>query len=106
VANDLTQDSLTTIIPPSNIDTWGITVTNTAPPLGGANPESVESMRFSIPRSTGRLKNRAVTLNDYADLALQVPGVGKAIAYGTLYTAVYVRIAPIDGVGDDNYMAG
>lgn len=105
MANDLVEGQVTTLIPPSNIETWGITVTNTASPIGGSDPESVESMRFSVPRATGRLKNRAVTLNDYADLALQVPGVGKAIAYGALYTAVYVRIAPIGGVGDDNYMS-
>ena len=96
--------ALTTLIPPSTVETWGISVTNGASPIGGADPETVESMRFSIPRSTGRLKSRAVTLNDYADLALQVPGVAKAIAYGTLYTAVYVRLAPVGGAANDNYM--
>ena len=103
-ANDLAIGALTTLIPPSTVETWGISVTNGASPIGGADPETVESMRFSIPRSTGRLKSRAVTLNDYADLALQVPGVAKAIAYGTLYTAVYVRLAPVGGAANDNYM--
>lgn len=96
-ANGVAPNSLVAIIPPTGIEVWGISVTNGESPVGGADPESVESMRYSIPRSTGRLKSRAVTLNDYADLALQVPGVAKAIAYGTLYTAVHVRIAPIDG---------
>jgi hypothetical protein len=103
-ANEIGVGSLSTLIPPSTVETYGISVTNGASPIGGANPESVESMRFSIPRSTGRLKSRAVTLNDYSDLALQVPGVAKAIAYGTLYTAVYVRLAPVGGAANDSYM--
>lgn len=70
----------------------GVTVSNTASPVGGADVESVESMRYSIPRSAA-LKQRAVTLEDYVNLALQVPGITKATAYGANYTAVYVRIA-------------
>lgn len=70
----------------------GVTVTNTASPVGGADVESVESMRYSIPRAAA-LKQRAVTIDDYVNLALQVPGITKATAYGENYTAVYVRIA-------------
>ena len=46
------------------------------------------------PERLSRIKSRAVTLNDYADLAMQVPGVAKSVAHGTVYTAVHVRIAP------------
>ena len=70
----------------------GVTVTNTASPVGGADVESVESMRYSIPRSSA-IKQRAVTIDDYVNLALQVPGITKATAYGENYTAVYVRVA-------------
>lgn len=70
----------------------GVTVSNSAAPVGGADVESVASMRYSIPRSNA-LKQRAVTLEDYVNLALQVPGVTKAVAYGQNYTSVYVRIA-------------
>jgi hypothetical protein len=70
----------------------GVTVTNTAAPVGGADIESIESMRYSIPRASA-LKQRAVTIDDYVNLALQVPGITKAIAYGENYTAVYVRVA-------------
>ena len=70
----------------------GITVTNTASPVGGADVESIESMRYSIPRASA-LKQRAVTIEDYVNLALQVPGITKATAYGENYTAVYVRVA-------------
>lgn len=70
----------------------GVTVTNTTSPVGGADVESVESMRYSIPRAAA-LKQRAVTVDDYVNLALQVPGITKATAYGENYTAVYVRVA-------------
>jgi hypothetical protein len=70
----------------------GVTVSNTGSPVGGSDVESVESMRYSIPRSNA-LKQRAVTLEDYTSLALQVPGITKATAYGANYTSVYVRIA-------------
>jgi len=70
----------------------GVTVTNTAAPVGGADIESIESMRYSIPRASA-LKQRAVTIDDYVNLALQVPRITKAIAYGENYTAVYVRVA-------------
>lgn len=70
----------------------GIAVTNTSAPSGGADVESIESLRYSVPRATATL-NRAITLDDYVNLALQVPGITKATAYGENYTAVYVRVA-------------
>ena len=105
-ANDLAPNTINTISASSatNIDMWGVTVRNPQSPIGGTDPETVESMRFSIPRAASRIKSRAVTLNDYADLAMQVPGVAKSVSYGTVYTAVHVVIAPVDGKGDENYM--
>jgi hypothetical protein len=70
----------------------GVTVTNTTKPVGGSDVETVESMRYSIPRANAT-KQRAVTIDDYVTLALQVPGITKATAYGENYTSVYVRIA-------------
>ena len=35
---------------------------------------------------------------------MQVPGVAKSVAYGAVYTAVHVRIAPQEGKADANYM--
>ena len=80
----------------------------------GESPYATRSLRLAAlilrllsqcaSRSLGlppRIKSRAVTLNDYADLAMQVPGVAKSVSYGTVYTAVQVVIAPIDGKGDD-----
>jgi hypothetical protein len=106
-ANDLPADSLTVIVSSTDVtteDLWGVAVTNADSPVGGTDPETADAMRNSIPRAAARLKNRAITLNDYADLALQVPGVAKSMAHGTVYTAVHVRIAPSEGKANDDYM--
>ena len=105
-ANDVPSERLTTISAASapNIDLWGVSVRNPTSPVGGTDPESVDAMRFSIPRAASRIKSRAITLNDYADLAMQVAGVAKSVAHGTIYTAVHVVIAPTGGQGDAGYM--
>ena len=99
-ANDIPAGGLTELVVPGDIDVWGVTVTNPHPPQGGTQPESIDSMRYSIPRAAARIKERAVTLADYADLALQVPGVAKAVAHGQTYGLVNVKIAPVGGAGD------
>ena len=104
-ANDLPANSVNGIANIPNVDLVGVTVTNKASPIGGTDPESIDSMRFSISRGGNRLRSRAVTLNDYAALAMQVPGVAKSVAWGAVYTAVHVRVAPVDGKADANYMA-
>lgn len=71
-------------------------VTNNVAASGGTDPESIDSMRISIPRSVRSL-NRAVTAADYASLALQVPGVARAFATGNFFTTVNVYIAPAGG---------
>ena len=71
----------------------GVTVTNTEVAIGGSNPESLDQIRVSAPLSL-RANNRAVTLQDYADLALGVSGVGKASAAADVWTSVTVYIAP------------
>lgn len=100
-ANSLAADDLTTFIAPPGFAAWKITVTNANVPRGGTDIESIESMKYTVPRAGARIRNRAVTLNDYADLAMQVPGVVKSMAYGTVYTSVRVRIGPALGDGED-----
>jgi hypothetical protein len=46
---------------------------------GGANKESLESIRTNVARLY-RTQDRAVSLQDYKDLALQTPGVSKSTA--------------------------
>ena len=104
VSNDLAANAIDTIAPIADLDTYGLSVANPESPVGGSDPESVDSMRYTISRGGTRIKDRAVTLADYADLALQVPGVSKSVAYGTVYTAVNILVAPPNGQGNDAYM--
>ena len=55
----------------------GMNTTNPYPATGGADYEDLESMRSRIPLQA-RTQGVAITKRDYEDLALMVPGVGKA----------------------------
>lgn len=84
--------------------TPGLTVNNTNSAGGGADTESTDSIRVNAPSSI-RSVNRAVSLRDYSDLAVQVAGVAKAIATSEVYTNINLYIAPfgdpgVDGNGD------
>ncbi len=73
------------------------TVTNAAAMQGGADAESIESMRVSIPRSI-RAIERAVTMDDYASLAVRVGGVAKAaVDPASSVTSVQIAVAPVGG---------
>ena len=81
-----------------------LTVTNQIA-LGGSDPETLEQIRISAPISL-RANNRAVTLQDYADLALGVSGVGKANATASVWTSVTVYIAPSRSATDTDTAPG
>ena len=70
-----------------------LTVTNPGTGIGGSAPESNEQIRIAAPASI-RSGNRAISLNDFADIALSVSGVGKAKADAAIWTSVTVYIAP------------
>ena len=55
----------------------GMDTTNPYPATGGSDYEDLESMRSRIPLQA-RTQGVAITKRDYEDLALMVPGVGKA----------------------------
>lgn len=61
----------------TNFAVNGDIATNTEAAIGGNNYEDIEDLRDSIPRYV-RTNGVAVTKEDFEDLALQVPGVGKA----------------------------
>jgi hypothetical protein len=82
-----------------------VTVTNTAPAIGGSDPETTNQIRVSAPASL-RVANRAVTLQDYADLTLSVSGVGKANAFAEIWTSVTVYIAPSRSAADPDLSPG
>jgi hypothetical protein len=60
---------------------------------GGAGAESIESARDLAPRLY-RAQDRAVTADDYVELALRTPGVGKARAVALNWNDVLLYVAP------------
>ena len=78
--------------------TSGVTVLNQEEAFGGADEESTDSIRVNAPLALRSL-NRAVSLKDYANLALQVPGVAKSVADAEIYTSVNLYIAPFGETG-------
>lgn len=70
-----------------------VTVINEGTGIGGSNPESNDQIRIAAPSSI-RSGNRAVSLKDFADIALSVSGVGKANATAEIWTSVTLYISP------------
>ena len=75
-------------------DVRKITITNPDAANGGLDPESNDSIRYNAPRALRSL-NRAVTLQDFTDLALSVDRVAKANAIGGSRNSVTIYMAPI-----------
>lgn len=76
----------------------GVAVTSSSAATGGSDGESLDSIKRSI-KAAIQTQSRAVTLQDYVDLALQIDGVYKAVASYTpgstggsvsVYTLPYV----------------
>jgi uncharacterized phage protein gp47/JayE len=70
-----------------------VAATNPAAAAGGENGEGVQRARDFAPRLF-RTQERAVTEEDYTDLALQVPGVGKARAVAISWRQIALYVAP------------
>lgn len=73
-----------------------LSVTNLIAASGGSNSETLEKLRKTIPYSL-RTKDRAVTDQDFIDLAQLVPGVAKAGVSYSCGASVLVYIAPEGG---------
>jgi hypothetical protein len=73
--------------------------TNPQAAAGGAEREDLDNARSFAPRLF-RTQERAVTTNDYVDLALQVPGVGKARAVALNWNQIYLYAAPSGQVAE------
>jgi uncharacterized phage protein gp47/JayE len=71
-------------------------VTNADAATGGADPESLNSIRTNAPAALKTL-NRAVTVSDFATLAIQQPGVQWAAAVESTYQLVNLYICPYGG---------
>lgn len=75
---------------PGNTDTQALTyltVSNVAPAYGGADADNFDQIRSKI-KAAVSARRRAVTLEDYADLASLVSQVGKTKALSSIYSAV------------------
>ncbi len=69
----------------------GVSILTSTAMIGGADKESNDQIRASAPRAY-QTQNRAVTEQDYADLALGVTGVAKARAVANTYSNVVIYI--------------
>ena len=73
--------------------TGSLTVTNDSAAVGGSDPEDLESIRFNASQAY-RTNTRAVTLDDYQNLALGIPNCGKASAMSVVPGNVLVAVSP------------
>jgi hypothetical protein len=84
-------------VPPGTAFTSSISalrkITAPAGGTGGAVAESIEGARELAPRLY-RAQDRAVTADDYVELALRTPGVGKARAVALNWNDVLLYVAP------------
>lgn len=74
----------------------GVTIDSSTLAVGGSSGENLDTIKRSI-KSTIRTQSRAVTLNDYVALAIQLPGIYKAVASytpGTTGGSVSVNTIP------------
>jgi hypothetical protein len=72
---------------------YNVTINQIGVGTGGADQESTDSIRVNAPRALRTLR-RAVSLKDYAYLALQVSGVSKANSDAAVWSNVSLYIAP------------
>lgn len=100
VAGNVAAESIRALVSGGDLASKITSVRNAAAASGGANAETLQSMRLNIPRSL-RALDRAVTLQDFADIAIQVPGVAKAAASAVLNTNVTLSIVGFDYSGPD-----
>jgi hypothetical protein len=93
-ANSLAKNTLT--------GSYNVTVAQLSVATGGADQESTDSIRINAPRALRTLR-RAVSLKDYAYLALQVSGVSKSSADAAVWSTVNLYIAPFGSSAVNTY---
>lgn len=89
-------DSITSVFSTPDNSYPSVNVTNPTATSGGQDPESTDNIRDSAPKALSTL-NRAVSLADYANLALTIDGVAKANAVAAVYTDVVLYVAAAGG---------
>ena len=72
----------------------GVNISGSSAMTGGADAEGIDQIRVNAPRAY-RTQDRAVTLDDYGNLALGVSAVSQANAIANTYTNVTVYITAV-----------
>lgn len=67
----------------------GVSIQSSSAMTGGADTESIASIRTNAPKLF-RTQDRAVSIRDYGDLALSVPGIASAKAVATSQSSVTI----------------
>lgn len=93
VAPNTVTEVVTSISTPSG---FVLKATNPARAVGGANAETLEDLKRKIPIFV-RTQERAVTREDYRDVALLAGGVGKAGVFYECGKFVEVYVSPVGG---------
>lgn len=94
LANSETATATISYVPGYSSVPVGLTVsTGSDKSTGGADMEDLSQLRVNIQNAIST-RNRAVTLDDYASLAVLVPGVARASAVSSVYTNVSLYIQP------------
>jgi hypothetical protein len=85
----------------------GFDVRTIAASAGGANPESIRSIKFNAPRNY-QAQDRAVTQNDFATMILRdFPDIETAVVWGgqdndpPIYGKVFIALKPKTGISLD-----
>lgn len=94
IGNIVSTEFMFSNIPGFDID--NIEITNLLKATGGTTYETIERIRRSAPLSL-RTLDRAVTKQDYIDIALLSPGVDKATVHFNCGKYVNIYISPIGG---------
>jgi len=81
-----------------SVNNQDISIAGDGAATGGADAETTDSIRINAPKSIRSL-NRAVSLTDYASLAVQVSGVSKAIAASNVFNSVVLYMVPYGDPG-------
>jgi hypothetical protein len=94
---NITAGTLTRVISdPDGVPIYDVSVTNAATFSGGKDAESTNSIRVNAPLAL-RTLNRAVSLKDYSQLAVQINGISKAIAAASTYANITLYVAANGG---------
>lgn len=95
-ASELTVNDLATV---------SVSNSSVNPAVGGVDPETNDNIRQNAPTAL-RTMQRAVTLSDFAGLALSVEGVGKAVAYASSPNSVSLYVSKSVSDESQDYYPG